>query len=198
MLLSQHALYTNHEKEGLLWQWPSLFLLLLWFLSLPTLFLNGPFTDFSCMGNGEHRIFVKPIKNTMMITPKHDYKNFEHGTHVHLPWWAGMITIGIMTVLGSLFSYMSSNWIIVWCVAGTSLFYFWAYNYVHTCFHVPNDRWFEKTGLYQFLDLYHQIHHAWGQEWGGRANICLVCPLADWIMGTMFLPKKATDSTSQP
>ena len=128
--------------------------------------------------------------------PLGSYKNRRHGLHVHLPWWSGVLTLKIMTAFGLFVSYLTGMWTIVWCVGVTSVFYFVAYNYFHTCFHVPDNRWFEKTKLYWFLDRYHHIHHTRDGEWERLSNICLVCPLADWVMGTWLRPKKRTTTAT--
>ncbi len=116
--------------------------------------------------------------------PPRNYQNSEHGQNVNLPWWAGALIVGGLTFPGMLISYFSGHWAISWCVAITSTFYFLAYNYVHTCYHVPAGRWLERTRFYNFMNYYHWKHHAREKEWGTLVNICLVCPLADWIMGT--------------
>ena len=123
--------------------------------------------------------------------PLTNYKNNYHGEHVHLPLWGAVITVGFMTIIGLSISYMITRWEVAWTAATVSLFYFWAYNYVHTAFHVPNDRWFEKTRIYKFLDRHHRIHHAIeDKEWGKLTNICLLFPFADYVLGTRFSPKK--------
>ena len=119
--------------------------------------------------------------------PPKNYQNSEHGPNVNLPWWAGAIVVGLLTLPGFLVSYFTGYWAIVYVVAATSTFYFLAYNYVHTCYHVPNGkRWFEKTKLYKRMDRYHHVHHARDEEYERLINICVLCPLADWVMGTSF------------
>ena len=122
--------------------------------------------------------------------PPQNYQNSEHGPHVHLPWWVGAIIAGVMTLLGSFINYLTGLWVITWCFAGTSIFGFWAYNYVHTCYHVPAGRWFETTRWYCFMNRYHFKHHARGYVSGKFTNICVLFPLADWVMGRLLRPKK--------
>ena len=122
--------------------------------------------------------------------PQGSYQNTNHGPNVHLPIWAGLPTVGIMSTIGCLISYLTGHWEIVWSVATISFLYFLAYNYFHTCFHVPKNRLFEKTKLYGYLNRAHRIHHTYETEWKKPVNVCLVCPLADWVMGTGFQSKK--------
>ena len=118
--------------------------------------------------------------------PPQSYKNPDHGPDVHLPLWAGVITVGFMVILGLLVSYFTGRWEIAPCVAMTSALYFWAHNYFHTCFHVPNNRWFETTKFYKAMDKFHEKHHVHKVKWGELVNICVVCPVADFVIKTRF------------
>jgi hypothetical protein len=59
-----------------------------------------------------------------------------------------------------------------------------AYEVIHWCEHVPKNRWFERTGCFQFLLEHHRVHHKYA-----RKNYNVVLPLADWVLGTLSLER---------
>ena len=120
--------------------------------------------------------------------PPRSYKNSNHGDNVNLPWWAAIITVSIMAIPGFLISYFTNYWSIVWVYVTTSTCYFLAYNYVHSCYHIPKDRWLKKTRFYKFMNRYHEIHHARIKTQRELINICVLCPIADFVMRTSINP----------
>jgi hypothetical protein len=60
------------------------------------------------------------------------------------------------------------------------------YEALHWCMHVPQDRWIERTWVFQWLNAHHHYHHLYPFK-----NLNVVLPLADWVMGTLVpLPAK--------
>lgn len=134
------------------------------------------------------------------------YKTNAHGPDVHLPLWVSMLMIGFVPVVGGIVSYWSSHWEVLICVAGTSFLYYWAYQYVHTSLHVPKigkdgkvkPRWYEKIDWlarwFAETDRYHHIHHAYDAVFDKPVNLCILCRVGDFIMGTRFRPEKVASS----
>jgi hypothetical protein len=63
-------------------------------------------------------------------------------------------------------------------------FYYFLYEYLHFCMHVPKNRWLEKTVWFRWLDSHHHMHHKRHFN-----NLNVVLPLADLVFGT-FLPAR--------
>jgi hypothetical protein len=114
------------------------------------------------------------------------YANEKHGTSVALPTWAAFATVGFMSIPGWLLSYLTDHWIIMWCMTGTSLAYYVAYQYVHTCMHIPKNRWLERTRWFQRKNAYHKVHHVVDEKFERFVNICIICDWADRFFRTMY------------
>ena len=63
--------------------------------------------------------------------------------------------------------------------AGAMLVYYFLYEYLHWCMHVPTGRWFERSRWFRFIDDHHRMHHRRPTK-----NLNVVMPLADWILRT--------------
>jgi hypothetical protein len=63
------------------------------------------------------------------------------------------------------------------------------YETLHWCMHVPQDRWIERTWVFQWLNAHHHYHHLYPFK-----NLNVVLPLADWVMGTL-IPVPAKNPT---
>lgn len=124
------------------------------------------------------------------------YKNNYHGSHVHLPAWAAISTAGTMSLIGYSISLLTNHWEIALCVAVPATLYYYLYQYVHTCMHIPvrDDQWFSKwfisTRVFKFLDQWHHVHHVRDEEFHELRNICLLLPFADLVLRTVFRPKR--------
>ena len=60
------------------------------------------------------------------------------------------------------------------------------WNLIHIQMHTPEKErasWFKNSSLCLWLARYHYMHHA-----HPRVNFCIVCPGADWLMGTFKAP----------
>lgn len=69
-------------------------------------------------------------------------------------------------------------------------FYYFLYEYLHFCMHVPNGRWVERTGWFRWLNAHHHMHHKRHFK-----NLNVVFPLADIVFGTLV---RAGDRISLP
>lgn len=59
-------------------------------------------------------------------------------------------------------------------------FYYFLYEYLHFCMHVPKGRWLERTVWFCWLDSHHHMHHKRHFN-----NLNVVLPLADLVFGTL-------------
>jgi len=59
--------------------------------------------------------------------------------------------------------------------------YYFLYEYLHFCMHVPRMRWFETSAWFSWLDAHHHQHH---QRHFNNLNVVL--PLADFLFGTLI------------
>jgi hypothetical protein len=161
-------------------------------------FVHGPLmhgTWGNMFLNQTHR-----LHHENFATPK--YKNDEYGPHVHLPLWSGILMIGFMAMIGGIITYFTGHWEAFICLTATSAGYYWLYQYVHTCLHVPKKdkdgnvkpRWFQKIGpiarWFDSLDRYHHIHHAHDKDFSNPVNLCILVRFADLVMGTRFKPRR--------
>lgn len=63
-----------------------------------------------------------------------------------------------------------------------------AWNMIHLQMHTSPEKrasWFRNSSLCLWLARYHFMHHT-----HPRVNFCIVCPGADWLMGTYSVPKQ--------
>jgi len=58
--------------------------------------------------------------------------------------------------------------------------YYFLYEYLHYCMHIPKGRWLENTAWFRWLDSHHHMHHK-----RHFSNLNVVLPLADFIFGTL-------------
>ncbi len=95
-----------------------------------------------------------------------------------LAWWAMPFPIvfhlPILILLGSWFGVAVPIGLII-----AFAMYQFSYEYFHYCMHVPRDRWFERTPMFQWVNEHHLQHH---RKHGTNLNVVL--PLADFLFGT--------------
>ncbi|MBX9573869.1 MAG: hypothetical protein K2X77_33550 [Candidatus Obscuribacterales bacterium] len=63
-----------------------------------------------------------------------------------------------------------------------------AWNMIHVQMHTSPEKrasWFKNSSLCLWLARYHYMHHA-----HPKVNFCIVCPGADWLMGTYSQPSE--------
>jgi hypothetical protein len=59
--------------------------------------------------------------------------------------------------------------------------YYFLYEYLHYCMHIPKGRGLEKTAWFCWLDSHHHMHHK-----HHFSNLNVVLPLADIVFGTLI------------
>jgi len=82
-------------------------------------------------------------------------------------------------------------WIIIATGTCLSVAYYFAYEELHKCMHLPKERRVEMSQLFRRLNGHHLIHHR-----HMKSNFNVVLPLADWYMRTLLL--RATVRFKQP
>ena len=117
-----------------------------------------------------HRVFK--ADTTYHIQQKNDQHD------VTFAWWNAPLLIGIhVPVLWGVQCLLGVHVM----VAGTAAmsFYYFLYEYLHWCMHVPSNRWFERTGTFRWINAHHLAHHR--RMW---TNFNVVLPLADFVLRT--------------
>ncbi len=99
--------------------------------------------------------------------------------------WNILVLLPIASAPWLLVSYFVGDYSIVVKVAIVILLYYFAYEYVHWCMHLPKKRKLEMLWIFRFLNTHHLLHHRYMQT-----NFNVVLPIADIILGTkMWRPK---------
>ena len=102
---------------------------------------------------------------------------------VRFAWWnAPLIILLHMPVLLWLQRTLDAN-ILAGAVSALILYYF-LYEYLHYCMHIPKRRWLETTAWFRWLDSHHHMHHKRHFN-----NLNVVLPLAYIVFGTLIPPK---------
>ena len=65
------------------------------------------------------------------------------------------------------------------------ILYYFLYEYLHYCMHIPKGRWLEKTFWFKWLDSHHHMHHKRHFN-----NLNVVLPVADMLFGTLIPGKE--------
>jgi sterol desaturase/sphingolipid hydroxylase (fatty acid hydroxylase superfamily) len=63
--------------------------------------------------------------------------------------------------------------------------YYITYEYIHWCMHLPKQRRVEKPWVFRRLNGHHLLHHRYMHK-----NFNVVCPLADFCLGTLMVRSK--------
>jgi hypothetical protein len=102
---------------------------------------------------------------------------------VRFAWWnAPFIILLHMPFLVWLQSALAVS-LLVGALSALTLYYF-LYEYLHYCMHIPKRRWLETTGWFRWLDSHHHMHHKRHFH-----NLNVVLPLADFVLGTRIPAK---------
>ncbi|HEX9445166.1 MAG TPA: fatty acid hydroxylase [Candidatus Binatia bacterium] len=99
-------------------------------------------------------------------------------------WWNAPLIIGLHAPALFLIQYLFEINIFFGGMAALGLYYF-LYEYLHFCMHVPKGRWLERTAWFAWLDAHHHQHH---QRHFNNLNVVL--PLADLVFGTLIRARK--------
>jgi len=106
---------------------------------------------------------------------------------VTFAWWhaPGLVLLTLPFLLGLGYFF---GWLVFWGGLIAESSYYTLYESLHWCMHVPADRWIEKTGVFQWLNAHHYLHHRYAFK-----NLNVVFPLADWVFGSL-VPAVARNS----
>jgi hypothetical protein len=104
---------------------------------------------------------------------------------IPMAWWNGPAIV----LIGGIPFVVAGWWSGCWGLTAGGLLacalYFAAYEYLHWCMHLPRRRNIERSGIFFRLNGHHVLHHRYMHK-----NFNVVCPLADWILGTLLLRSK--------
>lgn len=104
---------------------------------------------------------------------------------IPMAWWNGVTLVLVGSIPFAIISYLTGPWNILIGISVAMLCYYGAYEYIHYCFHLPKDRFWERTRIFKFLNKHHKIHH---EQMGKNFNVVL--PLADFLLGSLSLSLK--------
>jgi hypothetical protein len=101
---------------------------------------------------------------------------------IPMAWWNWPILVSIsslpFTIFGILFE---SRTVPITAIIVIACYYF-TYEFLHWCMHLPKKRRVEFWGIFQWLNGHHVLHH----RYPGK-NFNVVFPLADLCLGTLLL-----------
>jgi len=95
-----------------------------------------------------------------------------------MDWWALILFLGFHFPLIGAVQYFT-GWHCLWGGLAAIAVYYGIYEYMHWCMHVPNQRPFEKWGVYRWIREHHRLHHVHMMK-----NLNVILPLADLTLGT--------------
>lgn len=71
-----------------------------------------------------------------------------------------------------------------WLFVGTVMAYYYVYEILHFCHHLPTRGWMGRVPLLAALRRHHARHH--DPRWMQRGNFNITFPICDWIFGTLL------------
>lgn len=98
---------------------------------------------------------------------------------IRFAWWNAPLILGLHIPLLLWIQHLLHMNIFFGGMAALGLYYF-LYEYLHFCMHVPKGRWVEKTAWFCWLDSHHHMHHKRHFN-----NLNVVLPLADLLFGSL-------------
>ncbi len=113
----------------------------------------------------------------------HDEKDL---SHVTFAWWNAPLLFSLHAPFLTLAYFFAGGWGTVLGASAALLSYYGLYEYFHYCMHVPSNRFFERTRLFQFVQTHHRLHHVHYMK-----NLNVVFPIADTILRTRVSLKDA-------
>jgi len=103
----------------------------------------------------------------------------EHREKITFAWWNAPLIIGLHAPVVLWIQHLLQTNIFFGGIAALGFYYF-LYEYLHFCMHVPKGRWIEKTAWFRWLDAHHHMHHK-----RHFSNLNVVLPLADLVFGSL-------------
>jgi hypothetical protein len=113
-----------------------------------------------------------------LLPPGQNYKN------IRFAWWNAPLIIGLHAPALLWIGWMIEADIFYGGMAALCVYYF-LYEYLHFCMHVPKGRWLERCAWFSWLDAHHHQHHE-----RHFTNLNVVLPLADLILGTLITAER--------
>jgi hypothetical protein len=97
---------------------------------------------------------------------------------VTFAWWnaPGLLFLHMPLLCG--LSY-ACGWPVFWGGVLALVLYYVLYESLHWCMHIPQNRWVERTRVFQWLNTRHYFHHRYAFK-----NLNVVFPLADVVFGS--------------
>jgi hypothetical protein len=89
----------------------------------------------------------------------------------------------LATPLGALFFLLfsrSTGWLFV----TTAMAYFLSYEWLHFCYHLPEEHWASRLPFMPALRRHHTAHHDLSLM--GKWNFNITFPICDWLFGTAY------------
>lgn len=99
---------------------------------------------------------------------------------VRFAWWNAPLILLLHTPLILWTGQALESSIFAGALSALVLYYF-LYEYLHYCMHIPKQRRLEKTAWFRWLDAHHHMHHKRHFN-----NLNVVLPLADILFGTLI------------
>lgn len=156
------------------------------------LYLYASFFEWTMHRYVMHRPFMNFFRYPFRTHAQTHHVVFRHDDTYHLSrqededvvafaWWNAPVLIGSHMALLAGLANLAGGWpLFVGGSLGITAYYA-CYEYFHWCMHVPKNRWFERTRLFQGINLHHRLHH-----FRQGTNFNVVLPLADLLLGTLL------------
>lgn len=110
--------------------------------------------------------------------------NINHVRKVRFAWWNAPLILILHTPVILWLEYLLGTSVLFGALSAMGFYYF-LYEYLHYCMHIPSGRWLEKTRWFRWLDSHHHMHHMHHLN-----NLNVVLPLADIVFGTLVPTKQ--------
>jgi hypothetical protein len=107
-----------------------------------------------------------------------------HLRKIRFAWWNAPL-IFILHTPALLYLQHLLGWSILFGALSAIGLYYFLYEYLHYCMHVPKARRLEQTLWFRWLDAHHHMHHKRHFN-----NLNVVFPLADLLFGTLLSAKQ--------
>lgn len=104
----------------------------------------------------------------------------DHLRKVRFAWWNAPLILILHTPAILFVEHLLGLSLLFGALSAMGLYYF-LYEYLHYCMHVPRGRWFETTRWFGWLDSHHHMHHKRHFN-----NLNVVLPLADILFRTLI------------
>ncbi len=112
--------------------------------------------------------------------------------HIAMDWFALPLFIGTHLLPLYLVQYFT-GWQSMWGGIAAITTYYAVYEYFHFAMHVPSNKWFERTRVFQYAYEHHRIHHKYMFQ-----NFNVFFPLADRCLGTYISKERMQSMSANP